>query len=252
MKNITVTTENETLKLTIKGNVIPTKNKLRSQIGKLKIKTRNIALGKVFKDEIITDALNIQNTYERPIKISFDYDSTFIKIICEPEILEPKERGRIITTYDTSKKDEYGHLTKNNLIKISSLDDSFKYEDKISILIKIEEDFSKLTAEEMKKAPNIYFHEKKKKIVFNQNELVEKVIFVFTNKGKRKLFIRNINPTKSCTVGNYDKELEPGKTGTIEILLDQGLFSRPFYRNITVISNDPENSLTTLKISGKP
>ena len=251
MKNITVTTENETLKLTIKGNVIPTINKLRSQIGKLKIKTRNIALGKVFKDEIITDTLLIQNTYERPIKISFNYDSTYIKIISEPEILEPKERGKIITTYDTSKKEEYGHLTKNNEIMISSLDDSFIYEDKISILIKIEEDFSKLSEDELKKAPEIFFHEKKKEIVFNQNEFAEKVIFVFTNKGKRKLFIRSINPTKGCSVGEYDKELEPGKTGTIEILLDQTLFNRPFYRNITIISNDPENSVMSLKINGK-
>jgi len=252
MKNITVITENETLKLTIKGNVIPTKNKLRSRIGKLKIKTRNIALGKVFKDEIITDTLNIQNTYERPIKINFDYDSTYIKIISEPEILEPKERGKIITNYDTSKKDEYGHLTKNNKIIISSLDDSFIFEDKINILLKIEEDFSKLTAKEMKKSPRISFSDTKKEIKINQENIVDRVSFEFKNKGKTKLFIRSINATKGCIVGNYDKMLDPGKSGKIEILLDQELFSRPFFRNITVISNDPENSLLFLKINGKP
>ncbi len=249
-KKITVTTENETLKLTIKGNVIPTPNKLRSVIGKLKTKTRNIALGKVFKGNIVIDTLAIQNTYQRAIKLSFDYDSTYIKIISEPEVIKPEERGNIITTFDTSKQDKYGHLTIPNKICFTSLNGTFKHEDKLSILIKIEEDFSKLTQFEKKNKPQIHFSDYLKELKLNRKNIPDRIFFEFSNKGKRDLIIRSINPTKGCSVGKYDKKAAPGESGKIEIILDKELTGRPFYRNINVITNDFKNPLKTLKIKG--
>ena len=45
--------------------------------------------------------------------------------------------------------------------------------------------------------------------------------FTFTNPGSEKLIISNVHPTCGCTLaGEYDKEVEPGKKGSIPFVLN--------------------------------
>jgi hypothetical protein len=78
--------------------------------------------------------------------------------------------------------------------------------------------------------------------------------FEIVNEGDGVLQIRAVRPTCGCTVAEYDREVEPGKTGMIRAKLNTKGFNGPVSKSILVMTNDSANPTTTLviKASVKP
>jgi hypothetical protein len=76
-------------------------------------------------------------------------------------------------------------------------------------------------------------------------------IFTFENKGKGPLVILSVATSCGCTVPKYDtKPIDPGSTGTLEVVFDSSGKTGKQSKTITVRSNALQSTVL-LKISGE-
>jgi hypothetical protein len=65
--------------------------------------------------------------------------------------------------------------------------------------------------------------------------------YLFTNTGNSALEISDVKSSCGCTaVTNWDRRIEPGKTGTLHVLFNTGGMAGPVTKSLWVISNDRE------------
>lgn len=72
--------------------------------------------------------------------------------------------------------------------------------------------------------------------------------FVFTNTGTTTLDISDVNSSCGCTAAtNWDRHVEPGRTGTVHVLFNSGGMAGPIAKNLWVTSNDTNEPATMLE-----
>ena len=73
--------------------------------------------------------------------------------------------------------------------------------------------------------------------------------FIVTNVGNALLEITQVQPGCGCTTaGDWDKKIEPGKTGKIPIQFNPANFSGPVTKYVSVTCNDPTQASHQLQI----
>jgi uncharacterized protein DUF1573 len=73
--------------------------------------------------------------------------------------------------------------------------------------------------------------------------------FVFTNTGNGVLEVTDVRPGCGCTTaGQWDRKVEPGKTGKIPIQFSPGAPSGTVTKSISVTCNDPIQAVHTLQV----
>ncbi len=253
-KTITVTSnaENNTLILTIKGVVTPKPVTLEDtypmQMGGLRLKSNHIALIKVFTTETKTDSLQIINTSTEEIKMTFEKIPDHIKMKAVPETLKPNGKGVIIATYDGSKQTDWGFIMDRvDLI----LNGKFDANNRISVSATVDEDFSKLNPDQRANAPKANFESKD----FNFGTIKEgesaSYDYKLTNDGKTDLLIRKVKASCGCTAATPNETvIKPGKSTLIKSTFNSTGKPGKQNKTITVITNDPDNSNITLRITG--
>ena len=125
----------------------------------------------------------------------------------------------------------------------------FKYH--IGISATIEEDFSDLGPEEIANAPKIGI--KNKVLDFGEISSGEKVehSFVVSNSGKRDLIIRRVKASCGCTAVTPDKKVIPeGESTEIKVVFNSSGKKGRQNKSITIITNDPKQPTTILRITG--
>lgn len=76
--------------------------------------------------------------------------------------------------------------------------------------------------------------------------------FVFTNTGNETLKILGVRPSCGCTAaGDWNKEVAPGRTGSIPIQLSSAGFGGVIAKSVAVTCNDPTQANLHLQIKGK-
>lgn len=81
-------------------------------------------------------------------------------------------------------------------------------------------------------------------------ELVKHTFF-FTNTGNQTLEVREVRPSCGCTTaGAWDKQVEPGKFGSIPVQFNSAGYSGGVHKSVTVVCNDSINSNLFLQITG--
>lgn len=75
--------------------------------------------------------------------------------------------------------------------------------------------------------------------------------FIFTNKGRSPLVVKNVKTTCGCTVGEFTRDsVMPGDTGMVKITFDP--FGRPgIFKKPAKVMTDGSPALVTLTISGQ-
>ena len=78
---------------------------------------------------------------------------------------------------------------------------------------------------------------------------VVKYTYVFTNMGGAMLEVSNVHATCGCTTaGDWTRQVEPGKTGSIPIQFNSGNFNGQVAKPITVTCNDTSQPTVVLQI----
>jgi hypothetical protein len=78
-----------------------------------------------------------------------------------------------------------------------------------------------------------------------------KYTFIFTNTGDELLILTNVQPSCGCTTaGEWSRQVEPGKTGTIPIQFNSTSFGGQVLKTVTVTCNDKTQPSIGLQIKG--
>lgn len=254
-KSITITTNCNppTTNLRFTGNVISKPKTIDDEyprlVGELRLKSNHLALAKVSYSEVKNGELEMVNTTNHDLEVTFRNVPNYIKIQAEPTVLKPGEKGLIKVSYDAKLRNDWGFIMDKVTMAINGNTDQNR--NSISVSVTIEEDFSKLTPEQKANAPHIEFETKAHNFEsLKQGQNID-FAFKFKNTGKSDLIIRKIKPSCGCTIVNPTKEvLKPGDAAEFKVNFNSSGKAGKQNKTITVITNDPLESQVTLRVTG--
>ncbi len=243
--------ENGVVILTISGKVEEQPKTIAElyprQIGPLRMAQNHIAFPVIRNNEVRTEKLEVLNDSDKPVAVSFKTVPAHIKVTIEPQVIPAREKGVLTMTYDAKAANTYGFNSHRIYL---SIDGSSDYKYSIGVSATIEEDFSSLSAEELANAPSASFNVTSYDFGNIQQGDKKEYTFVLSNNGKRDLLIRNIKSSCGCTAVSPSKNIIPaGDTAPIKVVFDSTGKKGRQSKTVTVITNDPKNSTTTLRIS---
>ncbi len=254
-KTVTVTSNASTpvKTLTIKGSVEEKEKTLEdiyrySMANKIRLKTNHLSFARVVKNTEASQQVEIVNTSDKPVTVSFKTVPAHLKLVANPETLQPGEKGVIAGLYDSKLKNDWGFVIDRVDVL---LDGQSNASNRLTVSATLEEDFGSLSPEEKANAPSIVFDN----TTFNfaeikQGEKVEHV-FTITNSGKSDLFIRKVKASCGCTAVNPEDDMIPaGGSTTMRVIFDSRGKVGKQNKTITVITNDPKKSRSILWVKG--
>ena len=218
-------------------------------IGNLSFKTNHVAFNKLKTTDIKIDSLWLFNTATKKLMVevitSYPW-LTFSRKICK---IRPGKKSFFIITYDAGKRNDLGLNFDKIILKTN--DDTLA-EKNIFVSAEIQEDFSRLSAQQLLDAPvinfpniNYEFGEVKAGIKIQHD-------FMFTNSGKTDLIIRKVKSNCDCAIVSIEKKiLKPGESSKIGCQFYTEGLEGDQQKTITVICNDPHHSSILLSIIGQ-
>ncbi len=255
-KSIAVTTNDQNspnVTLFIKGNVLP-KPKTKEEIypvvqGGLRFVTNHLSFN-LTNNESKVDTIKIYNAGSKKLELNFNAVPAYVTILTPSIIkLDPQAESRIIIRYDAAKRNEIGFsydkfsFTSNDTAQVEKI---------IYLSANINEDFSKLTPEQLLNAPAISIENEN--YDFGKIKLGDVVDywFIVKNTGKSTLIIRKVKASCGCTATQPEQtEIAPGQSTRIKASFNSAGRMGQQHKTITVITNDPKRSNITLSIKGE-
>ena len=253
-KGITVksNSSNGLVVLRIKGDVIAKEKTIEDFYpylsGSLRFKSSNFAFSKVIFNQQITKTFETVNISDQPIEISFKSVPKHLEITCEPNIIKPQEKATIKIVYDPVIKNDWDFVMDRIYILQNGKEVG---KNRFNVSATIVEDFSSLSEEDLLNAPVIEFDHKS--FDFGTIKQQSKVVheYPFKNTGKTDLIIRKVKASCGCTAVEPSKNIiKPGESSYIKAIFNVGQRKDKQSKSITVITNDPINSKTVLRLKG--
>ncbi len=252
-KTVTVSSnaENSSVVLRIKGTVAQRERTLAElyprQIGALRVKTNQISFGRLLQTSVEKKELELINPSDKPVTVGFRTVPKHLKVTVDPKVIPAKGKGKLIVTYNAKEANTFGFASHRIYL---SLDGSNDYKSSIGVSATIGEDFSGLTPEQLANAAVAKFAESS--FDFGEMKQGEKRehTFMLTNAGKSDLLIRNVRSSCGCTaVAPSTKVIAAGETAPIKVTFNSRGKRGRQSKSITVITNDPKNPTSTLRIT---
>ncbi len=245
--------QNKRQELYLSGHLVdnPQKPELlyKQNINGLLFKSKHISIGNVYNRQTKNDTIHFFNKCPKTIKLSSFRSPSHIEPIFIPSEVKKGEKGAIVLKFHGTKKKEYGYSYEPFYFYINN---EFDLANCLYISATLTEDFSSLTAQEMADAPIAFF--KQKEFDFGKLGKGKKknCPFTLTNNGNTPLYIRTAKTSCGCTAVTLpNRAINPKETITIQIVFDAT--GKTGYQNktITIITNDPKNPETILRIKGE-
>lgn len=255
-KAITVNTndpDNASITLIIKGEVQPKPKTIAdnypNKIGNLFFMNNHKAFNDIKDNEIKVDTFRLYNNGRSPINISFKEIPSFLKLEILDPVMMPEMESMIIITYDAKERKDYGYVFDKFFL---STDDTDQPEKLLYVSANIIQDFSWMSAKDIKKAPHILFENE----TYDYGTIKEgtnlKYGFKFTNTGKSVLKILKIKASCGCTTidESTKKELKKGASSEIVVEFNSAGRMGNQHKTITVVTNDPDKPVVVLHLQG--
>ena len=251
-KEVTILTNGNPYKteLRVSGDVISRPRTLDElyprRMGALLLRSNHMSFSTIKVNQIKTDTLLVMNSSEKPLSVEFRDIPSHLTIRLAPGVLQPQSRGNIIIIYDATKVGAYGYKMDKIFLKMNgSKSDNF-----IVVTATIEEDFSKLTPEEIRNAPKVLIKETRHDFGNIKSGQKETHTFVITNSGINDLLIRNINNYCSNTVLTPSSTVIKGNSSAkLKVVFDSSGLRGRQNKSISIITNDPHNPTLILRVS---
>lgn len=253
----TNTTPNRT-RLAIKGIVVGSPETVSRYfpvgVGDLQFTNLTMAVGEVKKGLLRNNSITAYNSGTDTLVITFDNNTSHINPHAVPDTVAPGDISTLTFFFDTMRTPVWGinddHLT---IIATPLHDDKASIKADANIVTNVVEDFSQLTDEERAKAP--ICEVVSEKLILEDlhiGEIAENT-FSIKNAGKSNMIIRRVMSSDKAITTKCDKTLlKPGKEAAVTIKVNPGKVSgKVLNSQITVITNDPGNPKTTVRVVGE-
>ena len=237
--------------LTIKGKVEPRTLTMEEQypreMGAIRWKSNYISLGTVLNTEEKTADLEYFNNTDKDVSLNVYRAPAHIKVSFDPQLVPPGKTGKMTVQYDAKKRDVFGYVSDRIYLEVDGQKDN-SYS--VGLSVTINEDFSKLTDEEKASAPVAVFESN----VYDFGNIKEGDLtshsFKLKNDGKTNLLIRNVKASFGCTAVKNENMVKPGETTDLKVTFNSRGKRGRQNKSVTVITNDPQNPTTVLRIMG--
>ncbi|MFV0377375.1 MAG: DUF1573 domain-containing protein [Mangrovibacterium sp.] len=252
-KTITVTSNGEIPRtiLRISGTVEQREKTVAEiyprEIGPVRATSNHIAFVKIIENEVLTDSVGVINDSDKTVNLDFKTPPENLIVKAVPSTLKPHQKGYIEVSYDASKVKTYGFVMHRIYLNVDGVAD---YRNSIGVSATVEEDFSKLSASDLVNAPVVSFNEDSHEFGdIKEGDQVE-CVFSLKNSGKRDLIIRDVKTSCGCTAVSPQKNVvAPNETVPLKVVFNSKGKRGRQSKAITVITNDPKNPTTILRIS---
>jgi hypothetical protein len=254
-KTITVISNAGDARLTIKGEVTPQPPKVENQypfdMDGFRLKNQTIYVRNVNYPDKKTETVEVINTTNSPINISFKNVPGYLAVKASSSSLKPNETGRIEITFDSKAVKEWGSVNSEFYVVLNGkfIEDN-KY--KITVFSNVTENFAGMSAEEKANAPVISVGNSINlgKMKANTKKVVK---FAFSNEGKSDLHIRKATTNRNeISVVAPSKGIKAGKKDEIKVEINSaGIRTGKFTGFIYLITNDPNRSNISIQIEGE-
>lgn len=251
---IDTNTEPKRSTLEISGVVIANEQTIKSRFpvdgGELKLRTSVVPLGEVKKGKFKTCFLDAYNSSPDSITPQWENMPEYLSVMTAPKIVPPGEQATFTFYINTTKCSKWGFI-EDSITLIP--DKNSNHHIPVIVTTIIKEDFSKLTPGQRLNAPAIAVPDRVDFETIKHNNGIISKTFNIENFGKDELIIRRISTRDTGIEISIDKEkIKKGKSAIVSINVDTSKISDEIFNSrITIISNDPERSETTVRLVGE-
>ena len=243
----------EVVTLVIKGEVVQREKTLEElytfAAGPVRFESNHLAFTNVKRTEKKVRTMQLINTSDQPVKVTFDQIPSFLTLSVSPATINPGQKAIVTGTYDGTKNDTWGQTSA--MVKVvtngTAQQNAYYY-----VSANLVEDFSNLSKEELENAPVASIEKKTVDIGKMKGETTAEVAFKITNTGKRDLLVRHVRSTCGCTAVQQDANagsgIKPGQSTTIKAVFNSGGYKGKVSKAIYVYTNDPKNSEMVLML----
>jgi hypothetical protein len=246
--------------ISIKGNVIGSESTIKARypvsVGSLKLNTTIVPFGQMQKGKTRVAYLDGYNQSNDTLKVTFDSVPPYLRADAIPPLVPPGGLCTITVYHHTGLNPDWG--LSQSLFGISceplhpAKAESGKA--KITVTAVITEDFSQMSESDRKEAPVQAISADKLDFATLSRTSSQPVTRTFTidNYGKSPLLIHRIYSTDPyISVSVSDSKLKKGKQATVEVTVNpQDITDKMLNSQLSVITNDPQNPLTSIRIVG--
>lgn len=247
--------------LTLAGTVIGTSNTLKSrypvELGNLRLNSQTAVLGQAKKGRSPSSFIKVYNTTNDTLTPQVVKKPKYMNAVVEPQTVTPGEQFIVSFTYHTGQNSKWGLQTDTiafvPMVKNGNLNDFEPIE--LTTIVTINEDFSKLSPEQLENAPKIALDPTivdLHRVKIGSEPIKQRVDI--GNTGNTQLIIRQItsvHPGLSFKLA--DTKVKPGKSIPLDITIDPSLNPNNdlIDARITIIANDPATPTTVLRVVGE-
>lgn len=221
--------------------------------GPLKLRYGTLMVGKVDKGRLKTATVDIYNSTADSIRPEFGGAPDYIDVAMVPEVIPPGEQTTLMAYFRSDKCPVYGLVeTKIDIIPDAANPDSVYT---LPVTAIVNENFAALSDRERVNAPVASLEEPTLDFgTFDRAGGKLTRDLRLTNTGKSPLQIRRVYTTDSGVVPEADRQsVAKGKAAVIRVTVDPAqLPGELLNARISVITNDPEHPVQTLRVVGQP
>jgi hypothetical protein len=227
----------------VKSSKKPEENFTQELGGGLRLKARTLAFFDLYPNQNYkVRSFSVYNESINPIQLTFSNVPKHLYIESDPQIIQPKQEGKILVSYYASRVHDWGTRKDYFDVTVKGYESQMK-NNRLAVTADIREDFSKMTSKEKANAPSIGLSQKS--IDFGTAAQTQTVSVQVTNNGKNKLIIRKVMNDQQeifpCELA--ETQIRPGESTQMKISFVPAKCSlASMNHHITIISNDPANS----------
>jgi len=199
----------------------------------------------------IRDTFKVRNFWTKPVRFEMNAPKAYITEIYRSfgAELNPGQEGFIILEFDAAKCGQFGQV-KETVTYMTN--DSIEARKMLHYSVNIKEDFSKMSAKQLKKAPVAELSALEYDFGSVAKNSQTQGVITLVNKGKTPLMLRAL----ACSSGYYRasaQSMEVPAGGATNITITFKANSRVGAQKATleVITNDPNRSIQVINLSGQ-
>ncbi|MBQ0057722.1 MAG: DUF1573 domain-containing protein [Bacteroidales bacterium] len=240
--------------ISIMGNVVSTvspEDTYANAMGAgLRSKGRTLNFFDVYPNRVNrTRSLQFYNEGDEPIQLTFRNVSKNIYLESEPEIILPKQEGKVLVTFLTAKAKDWGMHRETFEVFVKGKEAKMK-NNQITITADIWEDFSEMNRKERDNAGEIEIEETSIDFGTGATQPVTKTITI-RNTGKSKLTLRKVcnDMPEVFRTQLGSTTIKPGASTTLKVTyIPSANKVAQLTHHLTIISNDPGNSRVIINV----
>jgi len=246
-----VTGSSRPIVLRIKGVVTQKPKSVKQQypvkIGHLGLKKNLIDYGQAHYGSISKGAIEVVNLGNTPIKVTFTDLSKGFYINANPEVIGAGRKTDLIFSIDTRAAHTWG----TSVFSATPVINGKKTDKSIQVKATILEDFTRMSKEELDKAPLPIFSKSSYNFGKVKSGTVVKASFDYRNVGRSDMIIRQLQYSEKGISATYNDNTSPNGAASIVSTIDTKGMSGEKNLIITVITNSPTRPIINLIISGE-